>query len=200
MEEKPGVGNRRPIVDNVDGKCQNERYDAAHARFLITPEQLENPQRVLSTRRADCFERAALWSVSDEGGEFNLARYQARRFESPFEHQCSCVAADIAERKFHGARERDGVSFAPAPLCLRRTRGLYHPRSGQKQQESAFSGSLSIKAQCTTISIRERSLYLPTADHVERLCLGQAGAACLGDGDQNQVARNEPPRMSNACS
>ncbi|HEY2800555.1 MAG TPA: hypothetical protein VGI85_08175 [Chthoniobacterales bacterium] len=41
LEEKPGVGNRRRIVDNVDG--QNERYDAAHARFLITPEQLEIP-------------------------------------------------------------------------------------------------------------------------------------------------------------
>ena len=73
----------------------------------------------LSARGTNRFERAGLRRcVSEEGGEFHLARYLARRFKFPFEHQCSRVAPDVADWKFHRARERHGVSFALGTLYL----------------------------------------------------------------------------------
>ena len=94
------------------------------------------------------FERAALRrSVSDEGGEFHLARYQTRCFKLSFEHQCSRVASDVADWKFNSARERDGVLIPSSPLCLRSLGRLPEVRSWIQQQESAFSGALSVKAQ-----------------------------------------------------
>jgi len=94
------------------------------------------------------FERATLRrSVSDEGGEFHLARYQAPCFKLSFEHQCPRVPPDVAEHKFHRTRESDRVSLTLAPLCLRRLRRTPNPRFWIEQQESAFSGALSIKAQ-----------------------------------------------------
>ena len=136
----------------------------------------------VSARDTDRFERATLRrSVSDEGGEFHLARYQTLCFKLSFEHQCSRVASDVADWKFNSARERDGVLIPLSPLCLRSLGRLPKARFWIQQQESAFSGALSVKTQGAVVVIREGDLHVPSANDVRRLCLGQADGACLED-------------------
>src|SRR5437016_7911105 len=97
------------------------------------------PLEFLSALGTDRFERATLRrSVSDEGGEFHLARYQTLSFKLSFEHQCSRVASDVADEKFNSARKRYGVSGALSPLCLRRLGWLPVIRSWIHQEERAF--------------------------------------------------------------
>src|SRR5207253_10392502 len=139
--------------------------------FLHSPFQPLSP----GTNR---FERAALRrSVSNEGGEFHLARYQALCFRLSFEHQCPGVPPDVAEHEFHRTRESDRVSFAPAPLCLRRLGGPPHIQLRVQQQESAFSRALRVKAQWAVVAISEGDLHVPSAKQAGRLCLGDGNGA-----------------------
>ena len=97
---------------------------------------------------ANCLECAVLrWSVSAGRGEFHLACYQILCFKRSFENQCSCIATDVADWKFNGARERHGVSFAPSPLCLRTLGALPVGRSWIEQQQRSLSAGLTIKPQ-----------------------------------------------------
>src|SRR5439155_10012523 len=102
----------------------------------------------LSSSGTNGFKRAVLRRlVSNEGGEFHFARDQIRCFKFSFEHQCPRVSPDVADHKFHRTRESDGVSFAPAPLCLRRLGGPPHIQLRVQQQENAFSRALLVKSQ-----------------------------------------------------
>ena len=141
----------------------------------------------LSASGTNGFKRAVLRRlVSNKGGEFHLAPYRAICFKFSFELQCSRVASDVADWKFNSARKRHGVSVALSPLCFRRPGGPPELQSWIEQQERAFSGALSLKAQGTVVSIREGNLYFPSANHVWGLRLGQGDAACLEDQHQNQ--------------
>src|SRR4030095_13191257 len=120
-------------------------------------------------------------SDPDQTREFHLARDQIRCFKFSFEHQCPRVPPDVAEHKFHRARESDRVSFDRAPLCLRWLGGPPDVQPWVQQQKSAFSGALSVKAQGAVLVIAEGDLYVPSADHIWRLRLDQSNAARLED-------------------
>jgi hypothetical protein len=96
--------------------------------------------RISSAPDTDRFERATLRrSVSDEGGEFHLARYQTLCFKLSFEHQRSRVAPDVTDWKFDSARKCDGVSVPLSPLCRRSLGAPQKFDQRIQQQQSAAS-------------------------------------------------------------
>ena len=154
----------------------------------------------LSASGTNGFKRAVLRRlVSNKGGEFHLASDQIRCFKFSFEHQCPRVPPDVAEHKFHRTRESDRVSLGRAPLCFRWLGGPPHIQPWIQQQESAFSGALSVKAQGAVLVIGEGDLYVPSADHVWRLRLDQGNAGRLEDQHQNYTIRNNHAQMLHGC-
>src|SRR5438034_7785181 len=101
--------------------------------------------RVLSAWGTDRFKRAALrrcrfgviW-ILIEAKERNLSHHRVLCIKLSSEYQCSRVASDVADWKFNRTREGHRVSFAPAPLCLRRLGRPPHVQLRVQQQESAF--------------------------------------------------------------
>jgi hypothetical protein len=149
--------------------------------------QLAKLSEFLSAPGTDPFERATLRrSVSDEWGKFHFARYQALCFELSFAHQCSRVAPNVAEHKFHRTGKHHGVSVAQSPLRLKMRGGSPDLRLGIEQLKRSFPGALSVKAQRMAVPIREGDLHVPSADQVWRLCLSLGGAAYVRDCHQNQ--------------
>jgi len=91
--------------------------------------------------------RISVFSVLTNRRKSCFSCYRAICFKLSFQDQCPRLPSDIAERKFDRARERDGAVIAPAPFCLRRFGGSQNFQTWIEEQEGAFSGFLSLKAQ-----------------------------------------------------
>ena len=127
--------------------------------------------------------------LPDKWSEFHFAADRVWRLELSLKHQCSRVAADISERKFHRAGKRHRVLIAWRPLRFRRFRGTPPTQHWIHQQESAFSVGLSVEAQRTLGTVREINFDLPATEQTRRLSLSHGDeAGCVGDQNENQCA------------
>jgi hypothetical protein len=147
---------------------------------------LSNPRnpRFLSACRSHRFEGAVFWRpLPHARREFHFACDQVRCLKFPSAHQCACVATDIADRKFHRARKRDGIAFQ-APLCLRRLIRAPSLRLWVGWRQTAFPLALRLKAHRAALFTSESDLQVPGADDVR--CLRVTHSDALGDQQQNQ--------------